>query len=185
MPAAAATSPGGASSSPSPRAATYSVTQVASLVLLLLIALCAGAGVRVYGDAAASLPRVLYHRALAAGAGFGSGAACGAAGSVVLEPWRASAQVNVTRWQYGNISRSTFPDGAPVRHYDSPNSNVWGLAQSQVRSAPRRIPRVRGHDPPPPPAARDVCLTPCFFCFFFCCCCGPPSRSRGRARRSR
>ena len=180
-PAAASTSP---ASSSSPRAAAYSVTQVASLVLLLLIALCAGAGVRVYGDAAASLPRVLYHRALAAGAGFGSGAACGAAGSVVLEPWRASAQVNVTRWQYGNISHSTFPDGAPVRHYDSPNSNVWRLAQTQVRGgrgrcrAGRRAWRVGA--PPLSPSPLFL-LPPLFFHLLLLF----PWRSRGKARRSR
>ena len=96
--------------------------------MLMLIAMCAGVALRVYGEAAASLPRVLYHRALAGGGLGGGGEGC------TLPPWRASAQLNISRWQYANVSRSVFPDGAPVRHFDSPNANVWGLAESQVRA---------------------------------------------------
>ena len=106
-------------------------SQAIVLVMLMLIAMCAGVALRVYGEAAASLPRVLYHRALAGGSLGGSGIGGGESCSLPL--WRASSQLNISRWQYANVSRSVFPDGSPIRHFDSPNANVWPLAESQVR----------------------------------------------------
>jgi hypothetical protein len=40
-------------------------------------------------------------------------------GSLVIPAWRAAAQLNYTRWQYGNVSQGRYPDGHPVHFFTS------------------------------------------------------------------
>lgn len=48
-----------------------------------------------------------------------------------IDPHRALAQLNVSKWQFRNVSWNIFPDGFPVHHYESSQSNVFELARKQ------------------------------------------------------
>ena len=98
----------------------------------VLIAACVLVGARLFLDVSSLSPRVLYSRVIS------SASLCAAgvpAGGVALEPWRATAQLNATRWQYVNVSLGAYPDGSPIKHYVTSQANVWGLAASQAWEA--------------------------------------------------
>lgn len=123
----AATLPKGAGASPSVPPLRGPRQSWLLCVPAALIACCVLVGARMYLDVASLSPRVLYSRVIASTSLCPSGVP---PGGLAIEAWRAAAQLNASRWQYANVSMSTFPDGSPVRHVITPSANVWGLAKS-------------------------------------------------------
>jgi hypothetical protein len=122
----------------------------------VLIAACVLVGARLFLDASSLSPKVLYSRVIS------SASLCAAgvpAGGVALEPWRATAQLNATRWQYVNVSLGAFPDGSPIKHYLSAQANIWGLAASQSWEAETFKCVGGGADPAACSAARSLPAT--------------------------
>lgn len=52
--------------------------------------------------------------------------------SVPIAASRATALLDREKWQYGNVSASEFPDGSPVKFFESRNANVWEMARTQT-----------------------------------------------------